>query len=230
MKSARVLIFFFSMTVVSVGLTAGGAKTPGDFPNRTEADGLAVGARLLNTDEVKQSFYSDVYRKYLVVEVAVEPVGGGPVSTLRSRFSLRAGGSDQAIAATAPGPAAETLRKDAESSKSIKLTPRSTAGYRTGDPRPPYQRDDPFEDPNDRRKGFYSRTGVDVTWGDPPPGSTPADQQVMETELDDKELPQGKLSKAVSGYLYFPKPDGKVGEFQFELQTSSGVVALALTP
>jgi hypothetical protein len=38
----------------------------------------------------------------------------------------------------------------------------------------------------------------------------------METELKDKELPEGRTEKPVGGYLYFPRPAKQKVAYQLE--------------
>ena len=66
--------------------------------------------------------------------------------------------------------------------------------------------------------------GVGVGVGDDPnvaapprPASTDRDRTIMEKELADKALPEGKTTRAVAGYLYFPKPLARQRNTAYEI-------------
>jgi hypothetical protein len=69
-------------------------------------------------------------------------------------------------------------------------------------------------DPVTGRHGsaVYSDTsiGVGVGWtGVPDAAATDRDRAGIQEELENKSLPEGKTTSAVTGYLYFPRPRGK---------------------
>ena len=63
-----------------------------------------------------------------------------------------------------------------------------------------------------------------------PRGTASPSRGQMEQELWQKSLPDGKTTKDVAGYLYFPKPAGKTKNVAWELRWSNagGRVKLAL--
>jgi hypothetical protein len=57
----------------------------------------------------------------------------------------------------------------------------------------------------------------------------PEDRRVMETELTEKGLPEGSISKPVCGYLYFPIPEKlKKGTHQIEFSGNGQKILLEL--
>ena len=66
----------------------------------------------------------------------------------------------------------------------------------------------------------------------PPPSQTSPIQKAhaIGQELWEKSLPDGKTSRTVAGYLYFPKPSGKAKNAAWELryEPASGRVKLPL--
>jgi hypothetical protein len=68
-----------------------------------------------------------------------------------------------------------------------------------------------------RVSGTYGGGGVGVEHGGadqrppdyPRPGGTQDDRKMLETQLQDRQLPSGKFDHAVAGYLYFPRAVAK---------------------
>jgi hypothetical protein len=70
----------------------------------------------------------------------------------------------------------------------------------------------------------FCAAGVGVGVGEDPgvatpprPGSTDRDRVTMEQELADKALPEGKTTRAVAGYLNYPKPTARQRNVAYEL-------------
>jgi len=59
--------------------------------------------------------------------------------------------------------------------------------------------------------------------------STGQDRRVMETELDDRGLPEGEADKPVAGYLYFPVGQTKATSIELVYQHDKGDVTIPLT-
>src|SRR5689334_17931663 len=66
--------------------------------------------------------------------------------------------------------------------------------------------------------GWTTGAGVGVGLGGncPQPASTDRDRSAMETELQEKALPEGPSTQAAAGYLYFPAPRRKDAAYDLE--------------
>jgi len=67
-----------------------------------------------------------------------------------------------------------------------------------------------------RGGGLSTGASVGVGTGRPQSGTSEQDRRAMEMELSEKGLPEGKASKPVSGYLYFPVSGKKKHDFLLE--------------
>ena len=177
--------------------TANAAQTA----NPIAKAGYKLEARLLKQAEISHQFVSDVNRGHLVVEVTLEPTAGA-IDIHRTDFQLTVSGDTERIAAAEPASVAAYLQKTAPAYRDVTVTPEVGVIYRAGRPQP-----DPTFDPNypiDRASRRVTiRTGTDIQFGNQTGGLTDEDRKVMETELSDKELSEGKTNRRVVGYLYF---------------------------
>ena len=162
-------------------------------------DGTSVGAEILTPKEVQKAFVvSDLNRCCIVVEFAFYPVKGkASHDLLLDDFALYISGSDIGTKPQSATIVAASLQKKAGSGPPVSVSGGATVGYESGT----------YTDPNTgqptRGHSVYTGTEVNVSDPKPAPGSTERDRQIMETELSQKGLPQGKTSAPVSGYLYF---------------------------
>jgi hypothetical protein len=187
-----------------------------DYPAHSAAGGVTLAAALVPHDQVSKLFATDLnHDGYLVMEVAVYLESGREVQ-LASRDFLLASGSDGATVrpASADTIAARYDRKHQPPGigkpGNIQVYNTATIGYESGT----YD--------GQRRSGVYTGTGVGVGVGDPgpaavPPASTGPDGYEIQRELAGKALPEGRMDHVVAGYLYFPKPSGKVGKSGYRL-------------
>jgi hypothetical protein len=169
------------------------------YPAHDQNDGIAIGARLLSTEEVRKSFVSDINHCCVVVELAIYPEKGRPIPVSLDNFTLRRIGSETAAKPSSAKVVSATLQKSAQEQRDITVSPSVGVGYGSGtvyDPATGTQ----------RRGGVYTSTGVGVGIGSKgsDPGSSEKDRGVMETELSEKGLPEGTTATPVAGYLYFP--------------------------
>jgi hypothetical protein len=172
------------------------------FPAVHQDDRVELAARLLTPKQVSQRFVSDLNRGYLVVEVVVKPKAP-PFAVNRIDFVLRSEEPDVATGAQSADLAAATLQKTAPTSRGVRVMPQVGIGYETGSG----GRYDPVTRTS-RRGGLSTSVGVGVGLEGSRPSVTDTDRQVMAIELLEKGLPEGSHSRGVSGYLYFPWPDG----------------------
>jgi hypothetical protein len=190
-----------------------------DYAAHQEAKGVTVAAAIVPPDQVKKLFATDLNAGgYIVIEVAVYPEGGNEIDVSSGDFLLRVG-ADPAIVrnASARAIAAALQRKskppEIRRKSDINVYPSATIGYESGTDA--YGR---------RRSGVYTAAGVGVGVGQDPnaaapprPASTDRDRTTMEQELADKALPDGKTTRAVAGYLYYPKPTARQKNAAYEL-------------
>jgi hypothetical protein len=198
-----------------------------DYPAHERSDDAKIGAAVLSAEQVRSSFATDLNKGgYIVVEVAFYPEPGKDIDLSLSDFSLKIG-SDLSMVRPVKGSDIAYIMQDKRDphkvpsrASDITLYPTATIGYETG---PSY---DPNTGQQRRQGGVYGGGGVGVGVGgagnpnNPPPprpASTDRDRSTMGRELEDKSLPEGKTSRAVAGYLYFPRPSSKVKNGLYEL-------------
>jgi hypothetical protein len=195
------------------------------YPAHAELDGVAMGAVLLTSQEARSNFVSDLNHCCLVVEVAMYPQQGQPVEVSLNDFSLRTIGTDHAVKAGSATLISGTLQKKAAASRDVVVSPSVGVGYESG---AVY---DPVTGQPRRGGGVYTQTGVGVGIGSPggQGGGTDADRKVMETELDEKGLPEGAVATPVAGYLYFPLAKrAKNARYELEYRLNGSKVVLRL--
>ena len=64
--------------------------------------------------------------------------------------------------------------------------------------------------------------GVGVGWSRADPSAMIRDRAAFEQELEEKSPPEGKAASPVAGYLFFPRPRGKVKNAAIELTYYDG--------
>jgi hypothetical protein len=196
-----------------------------DYPAHSTAQGVTLAAAVIPPDEVKKLFAGDLNRGgYVVVEVAIYPEGINDLEIAPIDFLLKIGESNTVRAVRGRAIAAVLDEKNAKYDRRgspVGITDvSSTIGIESGGGYDPVtgQR---------RPGGVYTGTGVGVGAGSGPGvgggsrGPYPPDRGVMEQELEDRALPEGKITHAVAGYLYFPKPEGKLKKAPYEITFSA---------
>lgn len=192
-----------------------------DYAAHAVQDNIQIGAALLQKKDLQKIFVTNVDICCVVVEVAVYPQAGYPqkdnsIKVSAADFCLRAAGSDLATRSSSAKEVAASLQlgsKEAYHAHGPIVTQTSDIGYGRTTGNAPNTPTTPT-DPN--RNGIYERQGVGVgvglgkeTSGSSADGAR--NQQAMETELSQKELPELDSNKPVAGYLYFfiPKKNKK---------------------
>lgn len=193
-----------------------------DYAVSREQPELSIGAYQLSKEQVKNSFATDLERGYIVVEIGVFPGPKGAVELRRSSFVLRVPGTATLLRPASPETIAAVLQKKPDSSgRDIVVHPTVGVGYETGG-----------RDINGQRNGGWTTStgaAVGIGGGQPAPASTPADRATMKTELQDKILPEGSLTKPSAGYLYFPIASRqKDVAYQLEYRADDTRIVLAL--
>jgi len=194
------------------------------YHSHAESDGTSVGAEVLTPKQVEKAFVSDLNRCCIVVEFAFYPGNGkDPHNMSLDDFALYISGSDIGKKPESAALVAASLQKKAGSGPPVAVHGGAGVGYESG------TATDPNTGQPTRVHGVYTVTEVDVSDAKPAPGSTERDRRIMETELSQKGLPQGKAEAPVSGYLYFSIHDRKKdAKYQLEYNFNGEKLVLPL--
>ena len=165
-----------------------------EYPSSKYQANYSLGAKKLSKEMVHKTFATDLRDSYVVVEVAVYPENGKSLDVNRSDFTLRVKGTQDVLRAAGPAEVAAYAQKRPAKNRDVAVIPTAGVVYEN------------YPDAyGNRHSGVATEAGVGVAVGSAyPTASTDKDRQVMETELRDKGLPEGKIDKPVAGYLYFP--------------------------
>ncbi len=156
--------------------------SPADHPVHQSTPDSTVAAVHVKSQQVAKAFSIGIAKNYVVVEVAVYPKDGATVDVY----------PDTPEEAAIPWPEHEPINND------VQVT--SETGIIVATQKDPV---------NGRRTsvGTYESTGIAAgNSGSPNPSHSSPDPRVTEDMLRASALPQGETSKAVAGYLYFPRP------------------------
>jgi hypothetical protein len=146
---------------------------------------------------------------YTVLEIAVYPGPGKSVNVACDNFSMTAGSSQDMARAETPAQVASSLDSDKRMVEPkipgpVQVHGEETVGVATGGRDPATGRRYPST--------VYTESGVGVGVGNPrgvgpppDPGLGGASPQSLYDKLEQKALPEGMTTKAVAGYVYFPK-------------------------
>lgn len=181
------------------------------YPVHAQENGVSLGAKLLSREEARKTFVSDVNRCCIVVEIAFYPDQATSLNVSLNDFALRSKNAASAIKPSSPKVVAASIQQRAASDRDIAIYPSTGIGYESGTAY------DPVTGAPRRASGVYTQAGVGVAvGGSSGPGVSDKDRGVMETELTEKGLSEGATAKAVAGYIYFPVPPKKKGDYQVE--------------
>ena len=195
-------------------------KSSSDYPAHEAAGGMTLAAALLTPAEGRNVFTADLDRAgYLVFEVAVYPDPGGQFDMAPDQFTLRANTTGTIIASVPPDATVERIYHGKSASApqvpgKLNVSTTTVIGYESGSP--------------GRRGGVYAGQSTSVGVGGPPPDAPPppppsgasqppVSRDQLLAELTAREFPDTKVTAAVAGYLYFPKPDVKPKTGFYEL-------------
>ena len=183
--SRRLLAGVFLMVLPSVATAGPKGIVPRASADRYPLHAGKVGAALLSPAEVRKAFSFDVSGTCLVIEVALYPQKDEERTVSLADFSLYLAGTDTGVKPSRATAIAAKLPQQSKSPDEAIVTP--SGGAVVG--------------PHGGHMG--AEIGVDVLDGKPIPVSE-RDRAVVEAELTDKGLLEGKVSSPVAGYLYFP--------------------------
>lgn len=189
-----------------------------DYPVFQKTTEVGVGADRLSRKQVKNTFATDLQKRYVVVEVGLFP-GTSATTVVPDDFVLRVKEGKSLVRAARPEEIAAALQKRPEPATDVTLHPSVGVGYETAH----------SDEMGNQVPGTWTKSvGVNVGTQKKKPANTNADRRTMETELRDKSLPEGKLGQAIAGYLYFPSPTDKSVEYQLEYRHGDQVLTVNL--
>lgn len=197
-----------ALAAVNPGLPA--RSSASDYPSYAADKGVSIGAEAMEPDSVRGSFSTDL-SDYAVVEVSFYPKAGTPADLSSIDFALRVNG--RLIRPVEPRSIAGIQQRRANSGRDY-ITLYPAVGVNTGS----------------WGSGVGAGVGVGVGGSAPGPGSTDSDRRTMELELQEKELPEGSVTKPIAGYLYFPigKRKTESAELLYQLDSVDLKVKIAL--
>lgn len=194
------------------------AQLTGVTPRSSAADysahagnaALSVGATWVSGADQQKILGKDWSAGYLVIEVALYPEPGNPVSVAPRSFMLRTGSESLApvdAEVLAPLPKSMSGPPPATDASKVHVRTMDTVGVYSG--------------PNGH-KGVYTDTQVQVAVGDNPwptaPPPAPRDPRYEERRaLEEHELADAKTERPIAGYLYFPKAKHAARNATYEL-------------
>lgn len=209
-----------SMPLAAALAMAGGGglaprSAPSEYPAHAYVGQMAVAAAAISADQAKKIFGARIDQAgYLLFEVALYPEAGSEVTVSLGDFALRLGSDGSTMRAAEPGVVAVAAVPDPafdqpKTPSKVHVSTETTIGYESGS--------------YGRPGGVYTGQGVGVSnYPDAPPPqpNTAAKDRArdqLEQTLTDKQLPTGRITKPVAGYLYFPKPSGHTRKDGYQL-------------
>jgi hypothetical protein len=170
---------------------------PSDYAQYSDKKQFVLGASSLPKKAILQSFSTDLTKNYIVVEIGLYPQSGAQIEANRRSFILKEASGVGVIRPLDPQSLSKVRKKTEGGGKDVVFYPTVNVGYESGGHYDPYSgRSYPG--------GWTTGVGVGVGIENSGNGSSPDDRRVMQTELDEKEFPEGVHTQAACGYLYFP--------------------------
>jgi hypothetical protein len=221
----------FMLMMAALGLLAtdhSGVRPRGaakDYPAYDGADGVTIAAAVLPANKVKRQLSPEMVKAgYTVLEIAVYPDAGKEVDVFTGDFTMRVGADPNVANAETPLMVARSIEAERidepQIPDRIQVDGEQTIGVSTGGRDPATGRRYP--------SSVYTETGVGVGIGNPRVGNPPpvdpryppgdprnpdmtgggaprATPRTLAEKLAEKALPEGRTTKAVAGYVYFPQ-------------------------
>jgi hypothetical protein len=182
--------------------------TPDDYAVKATGKGATYAVSLVPAEQAKHLFAFDITGKYLVFEIAYFPQENQRAQIDTDDFVIKRGDKgDLTHGADAMAVASAIQKENAPKQTSslggdTHVYTEAHVGYESGR--------DPVT--GQRVNGTYTGGGVGVEHGGPPappdaprPGGTLIDRDLLQNQLQERQLPSGKFDHAVAGYLYFPR-------------------------
>jgi hypothetical protein len=200
--------------------------TADSYHSHSQRGGISVGVESLTPKQVHKAFVSDLDRCCLVVEFAIYPKKKQLENLSMDDFALFVSGNDVPTKPASATVVSALLQKRANSGAQVAEESSATIGYESG------TYIDPATGQPRMGHGVYTATnaGVGACKAYPVPDLTEQDRQVMEKELSQNGLPEGKVAAPVAGYLYFPIPKRKKNtKYRLEYNLSGEKLVLPLS-
>jgi hypothetical protein len=180
-------------------------RAPKDYPASESADGITIAAAVVPADKVQHQLAREIIKSgYIVFEIAVYPGPGKSVNVSCDNFSMTVESSQDVARAETPAVVASSIDSDKRMDEPkipapVQIHGEETIGVSTGGRDPATGRRYPST--------VYTESGIGVGIGDQrgsgPPSPNPG--MSLYDKLNQKALPEGMTTKAVAGYVYFPK-------------------------
>jgi hypothetical protein len=221
----RVLTCVFASTILSTVASGADTGVPPraagtDYPVHGSANAATIAAAIVPANQVSKMFSPEISQQYIVVEVAIYPVGGVPFDVESADFALRVGqriGRANRPLDVSPWPE----RRNPAGRLPVDVTAETGVIYERGND-PAYG----------RQQGVGTYTGVGVSAPGrpdvPPPPDPRVDPQVVRDKVNSKSLPEGDMQAAIAGYLYFPQYEKRRKSDEVELKYAKDSVAVNL--
>lgn len=184
-----------------------------EYPASGRDAQIAIGAKQLSKNQVRDAFVADLNHEYAVVEVAVYPDAGGNVSLTRDQFTLVTPDGKQ-LQPLQPQQIAEAIAKR-KGWDHTSAHPTAGVGVEAGRGRDIYTG---TSVPN-----VYTTTGVTTTIG-----RRQASIDRIEKDLARKMLPEGTLATPAAGYLLFDRAPGKPSSYELRFKGDTQTVVLVV--
>ena len=192
-----------------------------DYPASKAETQYSVGAKMLTKTQIQNTFASPLAGKYVVVEVGFYPVDGKIIDLQTTGFSLYTSDGKDFVSAATPEQIASILQRRPQGGRDVTLYPQANVGYESY----------PVYDGTKVKQvgGPVYGAGMGVGVGQSAAtANTDSDRKTMETELRDKELVAGDVSKPVAGYLYFPLSTKDKVKYELRYSGADGISSLPL--
>lgn len=167
------------------------------YPVSKTQSQYSIGAKMLSKTQIQNSFATPLAGRYVVVEIGLYPVNGKTIDLKQDDFALRTADDKDEVSPASPEEIASILQKRPQGGHDVTLYPEAHVGYESF----------PIYDGTSVHQAGGPVYGASVGVGvgqSAPVATTDSDRKTMETELRDKQLKDGDVSKPVAGYLYFP--------------------------
>ncbi len=198
-----------------------------DYPAHNTAGGVTLAATAISPEEAAKIFSPTLPHKgYMVLEVAIYPEPGREAEVKVRDFVLNPGDGTtvRPVSAAALGatlwPKADP--KPPHDPKMPQVHTAATIGYETG-----------TYGGQRRTSGVYTGAGVGVgnypAAPDPAPTYSSTDPAALRHEVEVQGLPEGKTTRPVAGYLYFPyRPKAKQTSYNLTFYAPDGEVGVTV--
>ena len=206
------------VVLAAANLWAGSSGIPpraqiSEYPGSGRDTQVAIGAKQLSKNQIRDAFVADLNHEYMVLEVGVYPDAGGNVTVTRDQFTLLTP-DGKTLPPLQPQQVAEAVAKR-KGWDHTSLHPEVGVGVDAGHGRDIYTG---APAPN-----IDTSTGVTATIG-----RRQYSIDRVQKELARKMLPEGTLATPMAGYLLFPRPAGKPSSHELRFTGDAQTVVIVV--